>query len=112
MPIEMERVIYRVFIDGLSMTEDLDQLSKCVQAGIGEIYYEFSPWNVVIGPDFGASITYQLDTCIYFKLIDRKVLIWSSKLKQRVKRVFLRTKTELTEKGQPKISQRTSSLKH
>ena len=62
MPLEMERVMYRIFINGLSMTSDNDQLSKenssifnffffsfkifdqsikkCVQAGINEVYYE------------------------------------------------------------------------
>ena len=28
MPLEMERVMYRIFIDGLAMTSDNDQLSK------------------------------------------------------------------------------------
>ena len=77
MPLEMEDVVYRLFIDALTMfSDDNDQLAKLVQAGINDVYYKFAPWNVVIGPGFGASITYQLDTCIFFKLIDQKVLIW------------------------------------
>ena len=28
MPLEMERIMYRIFIDGLAMTSDNDQLSK------------------------------------------------------------------------------------
>jgi len=110
---DMENTVIKLFIDAMELSgvSSPNKISNVLAIGLTETYSHMAPWHVIMGQSFGASITYQLDAALYFKLGNHKLLIWSSHLQQRVKRVFQRGRLKIKLQTEAKVPAKSLTRK-